>query len=222
MPLVAACAAAAAVAVVALVYFPLELLIACLAVLVAAILWRSRSRRSGGAGLMPVGVVWGAAGTLILSVGAVAVRTMSPGADVPSAASVPLGSFEPGPEATDSSTPPGSPGSTPAPSIAMQSPEPAQHVNQAAVPGTSGRAPVGVPQSASSAATQPSSTSQVPAAPPAASQMSTAAPRPSGTATDSDTAAPSKALPAPSASGTPSLSNCVAPLSGLVSVKICG
>ncbi|WP_422935655.1 hypothetical protein [Sinomonas sp. P47F7] len=215
---------AAAIAVLALVYFPLELLITCGLLLVVALVWRSRSPRAGGSGLMPMAVVWGAVGALVLSMGAVAARTLIPGFQPPSAASASSGRFGAGPGATEDPPSASPSGATPSPTISVQSAEAAQHLTQASVPEAPPAAPAqgggaaGQPAApaapATAASAQPASTAQAaaPQSPPAV------AARPSSPA--QSTSAPAS-TPAPSPSQVPEKQDCLSPLNGLVTVKIC-
>lgn len=231
LPLWTAGLLAAALAVMALIYFPLELLITCGLLLIVALVWRSRSSRALGSGLMPIAVVWGAVGALVLSVGAVAARTVIPGLELPSAASASPGAFGSDDPSAGQAQPASSPAASPSSTISVHSAEPAQHLTQASVPQAT--VPAAPPQGG--AAAQPAAP-VVPLAPPPAA---TVAPQPASTAPPAAAAAPppaaaqrpSSSAPATSApASTPAASpsqtapkqDCVAPLSGLVSVKVCG
>lgn len=229
LPLWTAGLLAAALAVMALIYFPLELLITCGLLLIVALVWRSRSSRALGSGLMPIAVVWSAVGALVLSVGAVAARTVIPGLELPSAASASPGAFSSDDPSASQPQPASSPVASPSSTISVQSAEPAQHLTQASVP----QATVPAAPAQGGAAAQPAAP-VVPLAPPPAA---TVAPQPASSAPAAAPAPPpaaaqrpSSAAPSSAPASTPAASptqtapkqDCVAPLSGLVSVKVCG
>lgn len=64
----------------ALLAAPLVVLVVCAFVLVVALFWRSRSRRSEGFGLVPIAFVWTALAALVLALGATAAQMVVPGA----------------------------------------------------------------------------------------------------------------------------------------------
>ncbi|MCH6471464.1 hypothetical protein [Sinomonas terrae] len=73
----------------ALATVPVVVMLVCGLVLVVSSVWRLRSRRAGGTGVIPMAFLWSTLGALVLSAGAVAVRGVLPDGTAPTAAPSP-------------------------------------------------------------------------------------------------------------------------------------
>lgn len=134
----------------ALATVPVAVLAVSAALLVAALVWRSRSSRSAGLGLMPLAVVWGSLVALVLSLGAVALNGALPDRGLLSGAN----SSASGPVQQDPVAG--------VPSVPAATPTPGASLSPAASPSPSAGAVESPPQPSASAA--PSSASSAPPA----------------------------------------------------------
>ncbi|MDQ4504057.1 hypothetical protein [Sinomonas sp. ASV322] len=104
---------------VGLLAMPVVVLIVCAVLLVVALFWRSRARRSDGSGFVPTAFVWVALAALILSLGATAMRAVIDNGGPDGGRGTQLRTSAPessSPSATQPASPSASPSGVPTPS----------------------------------------------------------------------------------------------------------